>query len=79
MKTTESVGEVLRVVTCPGCEMEFADSELHDANLCNWKLTRVINAIQARISGEFDHPDLVFFGPLGHVQEDITRFIRSLR
>jgi len=37
------------------------------------EMDRAINAIKARIDGEYDNPDLESFGPLGKIMLDIYR------
>lgn len=42
-----------------------------------WTVQQVLNAVKARVDGVWDDPDLVRYGPIGDLAEDIAAILRK--
>ncbi len=58
-------------------EPHIVDEIMLHRSRCYPDLLAACRAIRARVVGEFDNPDLLVFGALGEMQDDVLRLANA--
>lgn len=74
MDDAEAVAEFYRLVDDESAEIDECDLALPDLA----PLTTALQAIRARVNGEWDNPALVAVGPLGSISDDVLHIIAGV-